>query len=781
MKKMMMFWIALIAILITSCGPGGGGNGENPDVDSDPYATCKESLDPSKYFAVLTCKPDQDVCELSIKDRTGDDKKFNGIKLTVPKGVVDRETGFFITRSFETGVPSGYNTYLDLPGIEVRVVDMNNPFSSTDCARTEVVLKDDTMALFFPGFGTIFHNKSGKPIPPNQEGGFSSRIVEDGTEAKQVGSFSSYLLYSKGITGDVLVKLNDDNTATFDLSNVKYEDQGDKVIYEKLGFTINNGEIEIVQDPENPHKYTTKSALAIGKNTLKYRVSGLNIQANPDDVMNGELEVNVPNPCDSFECGKGTCNLSNEKPQCSCEDGYEVDADGKCVDANECSNANACKSGFECQNTEGSFVCNDVDECDKNTDNCGTGFTCENTEGSFLCNDVDECLNPDTCGTGYSCNNLSGSHECVDVDECQDLDICESGFECKNIPGNYTCEDVNECETNVCGTGYTCSNTNGSYGCSDIDECSGENNCNENATCSNTDGGFSCSCSTGYEGNGVVCSDIDDCKADSCYAGVTCTDKVAPEIGFTCGDCPTGYSGDGVTCTNINECEDSSTCGSGFTCEDTQGSFECKDVDECEDSSICESGFVCKNIPGDYTCEDVDECETDVCGTGYTCSNTNGSYGCSDTDDCKADSCYAGVSCMDKTAPEVGFTCGDCPTGYTGDGVTCTPVNNAPTFKSDPVANPNLINSDTPTTITVEAEDIDGDNITVSLTFNGDNLGCTFDQDSKVIAGGNGTVTFTMTPEFGTRGNAHIIVTISDGKEEKEEDKKTYQIDIGIE
>jgi hypothetical protein len=42
---------------------------------------------------------------------------------------------------------------------------------------------------------------------------------------------------------------------------------------------------------------------------------------------------------------------------------------------------------------------------------------------------------------------------------------------------------------------------------SDIDECQ-SNPCDDNASCTNNNGSYTCSCTTGYEGNGTVCTGI---------------------------------------------------------------------------------------------------------------------------------------------------------------------------------------------------------------------------------------------------------------------------------
>ena len=48
----------------------------------------------------------------------------------------------------------------------------------------------------------------------------------------------------------------------------------------------------------------------------------------------------------------------------------------------------------------------------------------------------------------------------------------------------------------------------------------GTHDCDANASCSNTAGSFTCACDAGYSGNGVMCSDINECAtgADNCDA-----------------------------------------------------------------------------------------------------------------------------------------------------------------------------------------------------------------------------------------------------------------------
>ncbi|XP_078352119.1 mucin-like protein [Oculina patagonica] len=127
-----------------------------------------------------------------------------------------------------------------------------------------------------------------------------------------------------------------------------------------------------------------------------------------------------------------------------------------------------------------------------------------------------------------------------------------------------------------------------------------------------------CTCAAGYTGRFCE-SDIDACSfnGNPCFRGVNCTDQPAPAdtTGFTCGPCPSGYSGDGIQCSDINECQNSSLHNCQQECVNNPGSFICK----------CNPGFTL-NANG-HSCDDINECEpTSDCM--HQCNNTDGSYSC---------------------------------------------------------------------------------------------------------------------------------------------------------
>ena len=59
---------------------------------------------------------------------------------------------------------------------------------------------------------------------------------------------------------------------------------------------------------------------------------------------------------------------------------------------------------------------------------------------------------------------------------------------------------------------------------SDIDECTFANPCHVDANCTDTFGSFNCSCNLGFTGDGLNCTDIDECEMGfhDCHVHGTC-------------------------------------------------------------------------------------------------------------------------------------------------------------------------------------------------------------------------------------------------------------------
>ncbi|XP_074960432.1 nidogen-2 isoform X2 [Phalacrocorax aristotelis] len=172
-----------------------------------------------------------------------------------------------------------------------------------------------------------------------------------------------------------------------------------------------------------------------------------------------------------------------------------------------------------------------VNPCHDNTHTCeatarcqpGTGmeYTCECAAGYRRdgrgCREVDECAEGlSQCGPFTICLNVPGSYRC----ECRSgYQLAEDGQACVPlVPATNPCED-------------------GSHPCAPGDR----------ARCLPHAGGrTTCECLPGYAGDGIVCSDMDECTENPCHPAATCYNTPGS---FSC-RCQPGYEGDGFQCTH---------------------------------------------------------------------------------------------------------------------------------------------------------------------------------------------------------------------------------------
>lgn len=334
------------------------------------------------------------------------------------------------------------------------------------------------------------------------------------------------------------------------------------------------------------------------------------------------------------------------------------------VDGKVCS-SNPCQNGATCLNLHDSFFCicpsqwkgplcsDDVNECEIYSGTplgCQNGATCINTPGSYSCLCSPETHGPQ-CASKY--------------------DDCEGGSEMRCVHG--ICEDLTRVQAGeprfrcICHAGWT-SPSNSTACTLDRDECSSwPAPCSALVPCFNTLGSFYCgACPTGWQGNGYICEDINECEINNGGCSVAPPVECVNTPGsYYCPSCPPGYQGDGRMCTLIDLCSvNNGGCHPHAACSLILGSLPL---------CTCLPGYT-GNGYGLHGCVPLSNvCLTRPClhgqcmetASGYVCNCDSGWAGMNCTEninECLSNPCLNGGTCVDGINA---FSC-ECTRFWTG-------------------------------------------------------------------------------------------------------------------
>ena len=166
----------------------------------------------------------------------------------------------------------------------------------------------------------------------------------------------------------------------------------------------------------------------------------------------------------------------------------------------------------------------------------------------------------------------------------------------------------------------------------DIDECASRtlHQCGIGAKCVNRVPGYVCECPAGYKGDGRTGCLAAEVRT-GCETDFDCTNNAQCGEDGSC-RCRSGFETNGALCIDVNECERTpGVCGPKATCTNTVGSFECR----------CQSPLVgnppkepCKDACADVNCGKNSKCQIEgieafcVCDEGWTYNPKEISAGC---------------------------------------------------------------------------------------------------------------------------------------------------------